>query len=330
MKKTIFAASLAASALTLASCATAQDSDGQYRTPEGAVLDVDESLAYKPGELTEAQLTSNTRDLFTADFMNVFRRFDRDRTEQMVQFYTGALGLDSLSPIQLTSTQQMILTGVGNGQIKLAAGLPEGRSYALGGIDAGTGIRYFALSYPDEKLLVDRFHENGFVAPQFADLAGGKRGAVIMDPGGFPIVLTIDRAALPGGDSGVGVGINTQDLEASRDFYRTFVGLDELEPVDDPLTGHTLYPFRNGETTIYLFHTGGELPNDDGSAGIQYIVSDAAMVDAKAKRREIAVQTPLNKLAGFDLTTIWLSDPDGVTNYYAQVGPNSRTASGQN
>ena len=35
---------------------------------------------------------------------------------------------------------------------------------------------------------------------------------------------------------------------------------------------------------------------------------------------------PMAKLAGFDLTTVWLNDPDGVTNYFAQVGPNSRTA----
>ncbi|HEX9807292.1 MAG TPA: VOC family protein, partial [Alteraurantiacibacter sp.] len=121
--------------------------------------------------------------------------------------------------------------------------------------------------------------------------------------------------------------INVSDLEASRAFYRDFVGLEELPPVDAPVLGTRLYPYRNGETTIMLFHTGGDVPNDDGSAGIQYIVGDAAMVDAKAKRRGgIGVQTPLNKLNGFDLTTIWLSDPDGVTNYFAQVGPNSRTA----
>ena len=31
---------------------------------------------------------------------------------------------------------------------------------------------------------------------------------------------------------------------------------------------------------------------------------------------------------GFDLVTVWLNDPDGVTNYFAQVGPGSRTATG--
>jgi hypothetical protein len=48
------------------------------------------------------------------------------------------------------------------------------------------------------------------------------------------------------------------------------------------------------------------------------------MVDAKAKSRGIAVEQPLNKLAGFDLTTVWLNDPDGVTNYFAQVGRGAR------
>ena len=310
-----------AAAFAVAGCAATSEDTTVFRTPEGALLDVDTSLAYKPGDVSDEQLASSTRELFVADFMNVFRRFDRSKTEEMVRFYTGALGLDSLAPVQLTSKQQMILTGVGQGQIKLSAGLPEGRSYALGGVDGGTGIRYLALRYPDEAALTARFAQHGFNAPAFRDVGGGLRGAVSMDPGGFPVLLTIDPAALPNGDSGVAIGINASDLEASRAFYRSFVGLDELAPLADPLTGHTIYPFRNGETTIHLFHTGGTLPNDDGSAGIQYIVGDAAMVDAKAKHRAIPMQTPLNKLSGFDLTTIWLSDPDGVTNYFAQVGP---------
>jgi hypothetical protein len=80
---------------------------------------------------------------------------------------------------------------------------------------------------------------------------------------------------------------------------------------------------------IYLHQVDTGLPADTGSAGIQYVVSDAALVDAKARHREIAVETPLNRLRGFDLTTVWLNDPDGVTNYFAQVGPGSRTAQQQ-
>ena len=104
------------------------------------------------------------------------------------------------------------------------------------------------------------------------------------------------------------------------------MGLDELPPVTDKLLGITKHPYRHGETTLYLYHTADNLPQDNGNAGIQYVVSDSPMADAKAKARGIAVETPLNKLRGFDLVTVWLNDPDGVTNYYAQVGPNSRTA----
>ena len=59
---------------------------------------------------------------------------------------------------------------------------------------------------------------------------------------------------------------------------------------------------------------------DNGSAGIQYVVSDAPLAAARGDHRELGVQTPLNRLAGFGLVTVWLSDPDGVTNYFAQVG----------
>src|SRR3989337_1039913 len=82
--------------------------------------------------------------------MNVFRRFPREKTAEMVKFYAEALALRSLSPIQLTSTQQMILTGVGSGQIKLSAGQQGDRKYDLqGGYRGGTGIRFLLLSYPD-------------------------------------------------------------------------------------------------------------------------------------------------------------------------------------
>ena len=115
-------------------------------------------------------------------------------------------------------------------------------------------------------------------------------------------------------------------MAKSRAFYRDFVGLDELEPVPAPVLGTTLYPYRHKETTLFLYEAMGD-GVDNGNAGIQYVVRDAPMVDAKAKHRGgIAVETPLNKLGGFDLITVWLNDPDGVTNYFAQVGPNSRTA----
>jgi len=316
---------LGAAALAVAGTAVAQQT---VTTPEGAQMSAASDLVYKPGELTDAQLTSSTRDLFAQNSMNVFRRFPREKTAEMVKFYTEALALRSLSPIQLTATQQMILTGVGSGQIKLSAGQGGNRKYDLeGGVSGGTGIRFFLLSYPDPEVVRQRFVAAGFPAPEFVDRGDGYREAIVADPGGFPIVLLTRPGLKDHSDGGVGVGINVSDLDASRAFYREFVGLDALPPVAAPILGTTLYPFRHAETTLFLYHMGDNQHPDNGSAGIQYVVRDTPMVEAKARHRGgIAVETPLNKLAGFDLITIWLNDPDGVTNYFAQVGPNSRTA----
>jgi hypothetical protein len=316
---------LGAAAAAMATCAMAQSTT--VTTPEGAQMSVASDLAYKPGELTQEQLMSSTRDLMAMDAMNVFRRFPRDKTEAMVKFYTQALALKSLSPIQLTSSQQMLLTGVGKAQIKLSAGQQGNRKYNMeGGVKGGTGIRYFALTYPDKQTVLDRFAEAGFPAPKFQDQGNGTQAALVDDPGGFPIQIVIKPGAKDNANDGVGVGISASNLEKSRAFYREFVGLDELPAIQDRLLGLTLYPYRNGETTLYLYHAGENLPQDNGSAGIQYVVTDSPMAAAKGAARGIAVETPLNKLTGFDLITVWLNDPDGVTNYYAQVGPNSRTA----
>ena len=315
---------LGAAALALAAGAAAQQT---ITTPEGAQMSVASDLAYKPGELTQAQLASSARDLFAQDSMNVFRRFPREKTVEMVKFYTEALALRSLSPIQLTSTQQMILTGVGSGQIKLSAGQQGNRKYDLeGGYRGGTGIRFLLLSYPDPAVVQQRFRAAGFAEPEFVERGDGYRQALVKDPGGFDIVILTRPGLQDRSNGGVGVGIAVSDLAKSRAFYRDFVGLDELEPVPAPVLGTTLHPYRHKETTLFLYEAMGDAV-DNGSAGIQYVVRDAPMVDAKAKHRgEIAVETPLNKLAGFDLVTVWLNDPDGVTNYFAQVGPNSRTA----
>jgi catechol 2,3-dioxygenase-like lactoylglutathione lyase family enzyme len=318
MRKAIVAA------LVLAGCAAPSAGQNSTTTPEGAVLNV--AQGYEPGELSAEQLAAPTRSLFVQDSMNVFRRFDPALTAQMVKFYVEALALRSLNPIQLTTTQQMILTGVGSGQIKLSAGQQGNRKYDLaGGYAGGTGIRFFTLTYPDQAVVKQRFAAAGFAEPQFVRRGDGLWQALVKDPGGFDVVLLIRSGVKDHSDDGVGVGIAVSDLAKSRAFYRDFVGLDELETVPAPLLGTTLHPYRHKETWLLLYETKGA-GADNGSAGIQYVVSDAALIDAKAQSRQIAVEQPLNKLAGFDLTTVWLNDPDGVTNYFAQVGPNSRTA----
>jgi catechol 2,3-dioxygenase-like lactoylglutathione lyase family enzyme len=252
--------------------------------------------------------------------MNVFRRFAPEHRDKMVEYYGKVLALRSLSPITLGGGNQMILFGVGTGQVKLASGLVARRQFRPGPVKDATGIRVITLFFPDEAALVARFKEFGYPAPEFRDGQSGARHAMVVDPGGFVTELVVRKNAPAGTYDRMEVGITVSDMDKSRAFYREFVGLDELPPVKDVMLGVTKYPYRHGETTVNLWTFGPGLPADTGSAGIQYVVSNVDLVDARGKARNVTVETPLSDMSGFSLRTVWLNDPDGVTNYFAQVG----------
>ena len=262
--------------------------------------------------------------LSTQPSMNVFRRFAVEPAK-MASFYSEVLGLKQLPSLNMPGGGQMMLFQIGSGQVKLqyTAGAGE---YKTGAVREVTGLRVFTFFYPDEAAVTARFVQHGYPAPMFRPARGGKRAAMVLDPANQWVELMVAPGASQELYDSIDLGLTVSDLEKSRAFYREFVGLDELPPVEAKVLGTTLYPYRHKETRLFLYEPAGDHV-DNGSAGIQYVVRDTPLVDAKAKHRGgIAVETPLNKLAGFDLVTVWLNDPDGVTNYFAQVGPNSRTA----
>jgi hypothetical protein len=56
------------------------------------------------------------------------------------------------------------------------------------------------------------------------------------------------------------------------------------------------------------------------SRGIQYVVRAVEAVDVLARKHAVPVETPLgNTTPG--LRTVWLFDPDQVTNYFAEIQP---------
>jgi catechol 2,3-dioxygenase-like lactoylglutathione lyase family enzyme len=272
------------------------------------------------GAQADPALMASVRPLLSQDSMNVYRRFVPEHREQMLEYYGKVLALRALSPVTFQGGGQMILFGVGTGQVKLANGLKGGREYSVGPVKAGTGIRMITLFFPSEAELTARFTEFGYPTPSFRDGRNGARVAHVADPGGFMTELVVVPGAQPAVYDRMEVTIAVSDLERSRVFYREFVGLDELPPVEDAMLGATRYPYRHGETTVNLIAVGMGLPADTGSAGIQYVVRDVDTVDARAKARSVAVEEPLGDLQGFSLRTVWLNDPDGVTNYFAQVG----------
>jgi catechol 2,3-dioxygenase-like lactoylglutathione lyase family enzyme len=262
------------------------------------------------------------KPILVQDSMNVFRRFPVEDRPKMVEFYDKVLALKPLTPINLSPNQQMLLFAVGTGQIKLAAGLNNRQYHPGGAIGDATGIRIYTLTYPDEAAVKARFKAAGYPEPTFKDIGGGKKEAVVKDPAGFSIGIVIQPGAQT---DGVEAGINVSNLERSRAFYRDFEGLEELPPVKDPILGVTKYPFRHGQTTISLFKIGNNLPRDTGSAGIQYVISNIDAMNARALAEHVTVETPLGGLQGFPgLKTVWLNDPDGVTDYFYQLDPSAR------
>lgn len=260
-------------------------------------------------------------------YMNVFRRFDAP-SEDVFRFYEEVLGLERLGSFTDVGAGGVHRFRAGAGELKLTQRVGD-RSYVDGGVADATGLRLITLFYADAEPLNARFAAAGLPAPEWKPIPGATRSAaLVIDADGQPVELVV----APGEDLSreLEIGLTVSDLEASRAFYRDFVGLEELAPVEDVTTGVTKHPFRHGSTTVSLRSYGADLPKDTGGGGIQYVVSDAAYVDRLASERGVTVETPLSTLEGYGLVTVWLNDPDGITNYFAQTGrPPASDAAGE-
>ena len=254
--------------------------------------------------------------LSTQPSMNVFRRFAVEPAK-MASFYADVLGLKQLPSLNMPGGGQMMLFEIGSGQVKLQFTAAAGE-YKTGPVREVTGLRVFTFFYPEDAAVTARFVQHGYPAPSFRPGRGNKRVAMVLDPANQWVELVVAPGASPEVYQSYEVGLTVSDLEKSRAFYRSFVGLTELPPVEDELLGTTRYPYRHGTTTVNVWTFGKGLPANTRSAGIQYVVSDVEAVDAKAKAQNVKIDTPLGNFSA-GLRTIWLSDPDGVTNYFAQI-----------
>ena len=254
--------------------------------------------------------------LSTQPSMNVFRRFAVEPAK-MAGFYSEVLGLKQLPTLNMPGGGQMMLFQIGSGQVKLQYTAAAGE-YKSGAVRDVTGLRVFTFFYPDEAAVTARFVQHGYPAPAFRPGRGGKRMAMVLDPADQWVELVVSPGASQDVYDSIDLGLTVSDLEKSRAFYREFVGLDELAPVEDPILGTTRYPYRHGTTTVTVWSFGKGLPANTRSAGIQYVVSDVEAVDGKAKAQSVKIDTPLGNFSA-GLRTIWLSDPDGITNYFAQI-----------
>jgi catechol 2,3-dioxygenase-like lactoylglutathione lyase family enzyme/predicted enzyme related to lactoylglutathione lyase len=261
--------------------------------------------------------------VFSQSYMNVFRRFSADPGD-MYTFYGKILGFKQSANFKLGGNVGMAWFQIGDAQLKLTGVVPN-RQYYHGDISEATGVRLLTFFFPDQDALAERFRAQGFPAPVFRP-AGDSSGstALVQDPDGQWVELVIIPKAPASVYERIEIGLVVTDIEASREFYREFVGLQELSPVDDEFLQTKKYLFRHGATTISLRSFGKDLPADTGSGGIQYVVSDIKAVERLAKAHNVTIDQPLNTMGGYSLQTIWTDDPDGITNYFAQVGAGSK------
>jgi catechol 2,3-dioxygenase-like lactoylglutathione lyase family enzyme len=250
--------------------------------------------------------------------MNVFRRFPGD-AKPIYDFYGKLLGLKQQETYNLGGNANVARFQIGPTQLKLTA-VDSKRKYQQGAVPEATGLRLLTFFFPNRDEVVARFRENGVEVPEFRPIPGSKRSsALLKDPAGQWVELVI----APGEPAAVydqtEIGLVVSNLEASRKFYREFIGLEELPPVEDPIFSTTKYPYKHGSVIVSLRCFGKPLPADTGSGGIQYVVSNVQSVQNLAQARQVKIDQPINALPGYGLRLVWLEDPDGITNYFAEI-----------
>jgi catechol 2,3-dioxygenase-like lactoylglutathione lyase family enzyme len=250
--------------------------------------------------------------------MNVFRRFSGD-AKPIYDFYGKVLGLKQLTTYNLGGNTSVARFEIGTSQLKFSAAVPN-RKYQKGAIQEATGLRILTFFFPDQAPVAERFKANGLPVPEFRPIPGSKKSsALVQDPAGQWVELVIAPAEPSSTYDQIEIGLVVSDIEVSRKFYREFIGLEELPAVKDPILNTTKYPYKHGSVIVSLRCFGKPALADTGSGGIQYVASDVKAVQDLAEARNVKIDQRVNTLAGYGLRFVWLDDPDGITNYYAEI-----------
>lgn len=252
--------------------------------------------------------------------MNVYRRFEADRSK-IEEFYGQVLGLAQLPGFSLFDGKLVISRfKVGDRELKFTD-VEDTLEYVKGPPEQVAGLRLLTLFFADEEALLKSFLEHGYSPPRFVKApweGQPARIAQVTDPDGQWVELVVLPNPKPGELNRMEIGVTVTELEKSKAFYRDFLGLKELAPMPDPFLETTRYRYRNGAGTVSLRCFGEDLPRDTGSAGIQYITGYADELPKLAELHNVNVTSGLSVRVG-TMRNIWLADPDGVPNYFAET-----------
>jgi catechol 2,3-dioxygenase-like lactoylglutathione lyase family enzyme len=275
------------------------------------------SAAIRAQDQPRTPQLKSTAEIMTQP-MNVFRRFSGD-AKPIYDFYGKILGLKQLTTYNLGGNTNVARFEIGPTQLKFTAIVPN-RKYQQGAIQDATGLRLLTLFFPDQAPLIERFKAAGLAVPEFHPLPGsGRSSALVQDPSGQWVELVIAPNEPIAVYNQIEIGLVVSDIEVSRKFYRDFIGLEELPAVKDSILNTLKYPYKHGSVIVSLRCFGKPIPADTGSGGIQYVASDVKAVQDLAEARHVKIDQPVNTLSGYGLRFVWLDDPDGITNYFAEI-----------
>jgi catechol 2,3-dioxygenase-like lactoylglutathione lyase family enzyme len=252
--------------------------------------------------------------------INVFRRFSSERTAAMREFYAEVLALPLL-PETALGGGQMIRYPIGTSEVKLFPVAPAPANTAAP--TEAVGVRLLTFFFADETAVVLRFAAHGLPAPRFerpTSRPGATAAALVQDPDGEWVELVVTPTAPADALARFEIGIAVADLDASRAFYGDVIGLAPQPAVPDERLGVIRHPFTHGATTLNLWPAAAGAPKDSATGGMQYIVWNVAAIDGIVRERGAPIDRPLS--APGPMRTLWLSDPDGVSNYFAEFGGN--------
>ncbi|CAI4213990.1 unnamed protein product [Parascedosporium putredinis] len=105
----------------------------------------------------------------------------------------------------------------------------------------------------------------------------------------------------------------------TRRWAADFVGLEWVGEEHDVRFDTTKHVFRHGATYVALMSFEKTLPADTGTGGIQYVVSDVDRVQQLAKCQDVSIIQEIETIPGYPVRTVWLEDPDGIINYFAET-----------
>jgi len=256
--------------------------------------------------------------------VNVFRRFSSERTAAMREFYGEVLALPVL-PETALGGGQMIRYPVGSSEVKLFPVAPSPANTA--GLTEATGVRLLTFFFADQAAVTQRFAAHGLPAPRFqkpTSRPGATAVALAQDPDGEWVELVVLPNAPAQALARFEIGIAVADLAASRAFYGDVMGLEPQPAIRDELLGVVRHPFTHGTTKINLWSAGAGATQDAATGGMQYIVWNVAAIDGVVRERGAKIDRPLS--APGQMRTLWLNDPDGVSNYFADFGGNDNRA----